>query len=148
MFRIELKARGSSRSASADHGMALKGAVRTPHFWIIGVAFLLFSTSISGFIPSYIPMLTDGGMTREAAAAMAAFIGISVILGRFIIGFLLDYLPPARLSAMLMVLPAIGCLVWGLGVAGSSGISPCSTIAARWRRCTTSCCADPPEGLG
>ncbi len=111
----------AASQASATDGMSLGEAMRTPHFWIIGVAFLLFSTSISGFIPSFIPMLTDGGMTRESAAAMAGFIGISVILGRLITGFLLDYLPPAILSTMLMVLPGLGCLLWGLGAAGPSG---------------------------
>jgi MFS family permease len=113
-------------SASEDRGLVLGEAIRTPHFWIIAISFLLFSTSISGFISSYIPMLTDSGLTREAAASMAGVIGISVILGRVITGFLLDHFPPSVLSALVMVFPAIGCLLWGIGASGMS----VATVAA------------------
>jgi OFA family oxalate/formate antiporter-like MFS transporter len=102
-------------------GMTLGAAIRTPHFWIIALSFLLFSTSISGFISSYIPMLTDSGLTRETAASMAGVIGISVIFGRIATGFLLDHFPASILSALLMALPAMGCFIWGTGLAGSAG---------------------------
>ena len=108
-------------SVEAEDGMDLRAAIQTPHFWIIGLAFLLFSTSISGYISNYIPMLTDAGLTRESAASMAGFIGISVISGRVITGYLLDYVAPSILAAGLMALPAIGCFLWGAGVLGLSG---------------------------
>lgn len=99
-------------------GLNLSNSARTSHFWLIGISFLLFSTSISGFISSYIPMLTDAGVTREAAASMAGVIGLSVILGRVVTGYLLDHFPAPILAVLLMALPAIGCLLWGLGVGG------------------------------
>lgn len=102
-------------------GLDLAGALKTPQFWIIAFSYLLFSTSISGFIASYIPMLTDGGMTREAAASMAGAIGISVLVGRLLAGFLLDHVRASILSTGFMALPAIGCLLWGTGVSGSGG---------------------------
>jgi len=113
----------SVSAASKEEGMDLRAAARTPHFWIIGFSFLLFSTGISGFISSYIPMLTDTGLTRGTAASMAGAIGLSVILGRVVTGFLLDYFPAPILAALLMVLPAIGCLLWGLGVTGLAAAS-------------------------
>lgn len=107
--------------ANANEGMNLREALRTPQFWIIAFSFLFFSTSISGFIASYIPMLTDSGLTREAAASMAGVIGVSVLIGRIVTGFLLDHVRAAVLSTVIMSLPALGCLSWGLGVAGPSG---------------------------
>ncbi len=104
-----------------NDGMKLRSAVQTSHFWIIGLSFLFFSTSISGYIASYIPMLTDAGLTRESAASMAGFIGISVILGRAITGFLLDHFPASILSALVMTLPGIGCFLWGIGITGLPG---------------------------
>lgn len=104
-----------------DAGMDLSTALKTSQFWIIAFSFLFFSTSISGFIASFIPMLTDGGLTRADAASMAGFIGISVIAGRVITGVLLDHIRASILSTVVMALPAIGCLFWGLGVAGPSG---------------------------
>jgi OFA family oxalate/formate antiporter-like MFS transporter len=104
-----------------DDGMDLRAAIQTLRFWIIGLSFFLFSTSISGYIASYIPMLTDVGLTRESAASMAGFVGISVILGRVVVGFLLDHLRASILSALVMTLPAIGCFLWGIGATGSAG---------------------------
>ena len=119
-------ASAAANAESTHAGLDLSAAMRTPHFWIIGVSFLLFSTSISGFISSYIPMLTDTGLSRETAASMAGVIGISVILGRVVTGFLLDHFPAAILATLLMALPAIGCLLWALGVTGL----PAATVAA------------------
>lgn len=106
---------------NSDAGMDLNSALSTSGFWIIGLSFLLFSTGISGFIASYIPMLTDQGLTRGEAASMAGSIGISVLLGRLVMGILLDHFRASFLSAGIMLLPALGCFLWGTGVAGSSG---------------------------
>jgi MFS family permease len=111
----------SAQAVEATEGMDLASALKTPQFWIIAFSYLLFSTSISGFIASYIPMLTDGGLTREAAASMAGFIGISVLGGRVLAGFLLDHLRASLLSMAFMALPALGCLLWGSGVSAVSG---------------------------
>ena len=110
-------------SDSADNpmaGMDLSAALKTSQFWIIGFSFLFFSTSISGFIASFIPMLTDGGLTRAEAASMAGSIGLAVLTGRVVTGFLLDHVRASILSTVVMALPAVGCLLWGIGVAGPS----------------------------
>lgn len=102
-------------------GIDLRAALKTLPFWIIAFSFLFFSTSISGFIASYIPMLTDTGLSRAQAASYAGFIGISVLTGRIIAGYLLDHVPAALLSVVIMALPAIGCTLWAMGVGGQSG---------------------------
>ena len=101
-------------------GMTLQEAAETAPFWIIAVTFLLFSTVISGFIASYIPMLTDGGLTPGAAAAQAGVIGIAVIAGRVGIGLVLDYIRAPIIAAAMMSLPAAGCLIWAFGAGGES----------------------------
>lgn len=111
----------TSEDPSSQQGVDLSTAARTGTFWILGLSFLLFSTSISGYIASYIPMLTDAEFSREAAATMAGFIGISVIMGRLIIGYLLDHFPAHFLSAAVMSLPAIGCFLWAVGATDSLG---------------------------
>jgi MFS family permease len=102
----------ASRTArTAAEGVDLPAALRTRQFWIIAVTFLCFSTGISGFIASFIPLLTDRGFTPQAAASAAGIIGIAVIIGRFAIGFLLDHVRAPLLAAVVMSLPAIGCIV-------------------------------------
>ncbi len=105
---------------NATTGKTLREAAETAPFWIIAIAFLLFSTIISGFIANYIPMLTDGGLTPGAAAAQAGVIGIAVITGRVGIGLVLDYIRAPLISAAMMSLPAAGCLIWALGAGGES----------------------------
>lgn len=101
-------------------GLDFPAAMRTAQFWIIAFSFLFFSTSISGFIASFIPMLTDEGVSRGEAASMAGAIGISVLLGRFLIGILLDHVRASTLSMVVMMFPALGCLLWGLDTLGPS----------------------------
>lgn len=122
------RTKGTSSAQSTDAGgsqseagLDLSAALKTAPFWIIAFSFLFFSTSISGFIASYIPMLTDTGLTRAEAASYAGFIGISVLTGRIIAGYLLDHVPAALLSLVVMALPAIGCTLWAMGVGGPSG---------------------------
>ncbi len=119
--RAEPQANPVETNDDPEAGMNLRSALKTVQFWIIGFSFLFFSTSISGFIASYIPMLTDSGLTRAEAASLAGFIGISVILGRVVTGFLLDHVRAAVLSTMVMTLPAIGCFLWGIGITGQAG---------------------------
>lgn len=101
-------------------GATLAEAARTPQFWIIGVSFLFFSTLISGYIANYIPMLTDAGFSPAEAAARAGLIGIAIIAGRIATGLLLDHLRATVLSAVVMSLPAAGCLAWAFGIGGDA----------------------------
>ncbi len=111
----------ADRDDPDNTGIDLRAALKMLPFWIIAFSFLFFSTSISGFIASYIPILTDTGLSRAQAASYAGFIGISVLTGRIIAGYLLDHVPAALLSVVIMALPAIGCALWAMGVGGPSG---------------------------
>jgi len=118
--RENAPASATASSNGALIGMTLRESAATRPFWIIAVSFLLFSTVISGFIASYIPMLTDGGLTPAAAAAQAGTIGIAIIAGRVGIGLVLDYLRAPIVAAVVMSLPAIGCLIWATAPGGAS----------------------------
>ncbi len=48
-------------------------------------------------------------------------IGISVLIGRVVTGFLLDHVRASVLSTVVMALPAIGCFLWGAGYTGPNG---------------------------
>ena len=108
-------------AAQAQTGMTLAEARATKPFWIIAVAFLLFSTVISGFIANYIPMMTDAGFSPAAAAGRAGLIGLAVIAGRVVAGLVLDQVRAPFVATVVMILPAFGCLAWGLGLSGEMG---------------------------
>lgn len=114
----------STNGVSSDQtrdGMTLAEALGTTPFWIIAISFLIFSTVISGFIANFIPMLTDTGLSPADAAARAGLIGLAVITGRIVTGLVLDHVRAPIVSTTIMFLPAIGSLIWGLGLSDDGG---------------------------
>lgn len=96
-------------------GLTLKEALKTATFWKVGMIFLLVSVAILGLIPSFIPLLQDAGMTPAEAGGYAGILGLSVVSGRIITGFLIDRIFAPRVVIVLFSLVASGCLALGLG---------------------------------
>jgi MFS family permease len=84
-----------------------------------------FSLISTAFITSAIPMLTSGGVTRDVAAAIAATMGITGVIGRLSSGFLIDRLEPRFVSAAAMMLPILAAILLLL----APGSAPVATVA-------------------
>jgi MFS family permease len=80
------------------YGVTLREATRDPRFYILLITILLFGLPISSTILNLVPMLQDLGADPGRAAAIAAILGITILLGRLLIGLLLDRIR-ARLHA-------------------------------------------------
>lgn len=65
-------------------------ALRSRDFWLMLVAFVCVSMVFHGMAVHLIPLLTDRGISASAASLAILVIGISMIIGRFITGILLD----------------------------------------------------------
>ncbi|MFK7906923.1 MAG: MFS transporter [Chitinophagales bacterium] len=96
-------------------GLNLKSAIKTSLFWKIGLVFFLISVSIIGLIPSFIPLLQDAGFSASEAGSHAAILGLSVMLGRLLTGFLIDRFFAPYITAIVFLFVASGCLALGLG---------------------------------
>lgn len=96
-------------------GLTLKEAIITSTFWKVALLFLLISIAIIGLIPSFIPLLQDAGMTPTEAGGYAAILGISVMIGRLLTGFLVDHFFAPYVIAIVFAFVASGCLALGLG---------------------------------
>ncbi len=92
-------------------GITLQEALRGRRFWTIGVAFLIISVGIGGTIPNLIPLLHDGGMDLATAASVAGTVGLSVIAGRIVAGYLIDILWAPAVAFVVFAMPAASCLV-------------------------------------
>lgn len=95
-------------------GNNLKALVE-PHFFRIAAVFLFCSVGVFGTIVHVVPMLTDLGLSPSRAAGLASILGVAVIAGRIVTGFLLDVFDAARLSATLFALSATGMLLLAIG---------------------------------
>jgi MFS family permease len=103
------KALGGGMSDS--HGVTIGEALRNYRFWVIGIAFFLVSAGVAGIVTSLVPLLTDRGFDASAAAGYASIVGLSVVAGRLIGGYLLDHFWGPGVGAVLMALPALSCLI-------------------------------------
>jgi MFS transporter, OFA family, oxalate/formate antiporter len=96
---------------TAAHGVSFGEAIRNYRFWIIFVSFFFISLGVSGVIANLIPLLGEKGFDRATAAGYASLIGISVVAGRIVVGFLLDRFWGPGIAFVLLALPAISCLI-------------------------------------
>ena len=94
-----------TNEAIEQQAHSFKRAVKGYHFWAIGIALILAAAAISGLITNSVPMLTDQGKTLQQAAKYAGLIGLSVISGRLVVGFLVDYFWAPLVAALFLSAP-------------------------------------------
>jgi len=99
-----------ARAAEGDSGTG------TLLFWRLLGTFVLLAVGVGGFTFHMVPLLTDAGVSLTRAAEVQSLIGISVLAGRVGSGFLMDRFFAPRISALIMVLAALG--VMGLAALG------------------------------
>lgn len=99
---------------------------RDPIFWRLLITFGVMSLAFTGLLPHLVPMLTDGGLNPASAAGWASVLGISVIVSRVVIGWLLDVVTPTVVAAAVCFICAAGVLVVAYG---GVAMAPVAAIA-------------------
>jgi MFS family permease len=90
-------------------------------FWLLAASFAMMSLSFAGFLPHFVPMLTDGGLSPVTAGTIAAEIGLAVIASRLVIGFLMDRLFAPRIAIAMSLIAASGFIILVVnGIAAAS----------------------------
>jgi MFS family permease len=111
LFRDAQAAARRTTAAAPRDGATLAQAVRQWRFWVLLAAVFLASQGIGGTIPSLIPILTDKGFTAAQAAGVLGWIGLAVVLGRALAGYVLDKVWPPAAAAAFMLLPIFTLLL-------------------------------------
>lgn len=109
-------------------------------FWIITMILFVSSTSMNGAITHLSALLTDRGITPSDAALCASVLGGSSLLGRIVVGWLLDRFFGPRVALAVNAITAVGifllarasrfpagCLAAafiGIGAGGEAAITP------------------------
>ncbi|MFK7951253.1 MAG: MFS transporter [Ekhidna sp.] len=96
-------------------GFSLKEAAKTVQFWKLALVFFLIAVAIIGLIPSFIPLLQDAGLSDSEAGGYAGILGLSVMLGRLLTGFLIDRFFAPYITAIIFSFVSTGCLALGVG---------------------------------
>jgi predicted MFS family arabinose efflux permease len=88
-----------------------RGALRTTVFWTIGIAFAAVGIAVSALVVHMIPLLRDAGMSSLDAARTTSIIGIGVLGGRLLIGYVIDRFFAPYIAALMFSATALGCLL-------------------------------------
>ncbi len=96
-------------------GMNFARTLRDWRFWVIAVAFVPISFAVGGPIPHMENILLTHGFGTAAVAALVPFIGLSVIGGRVIGGWLIDRVWAPGVAFGLLSFPALSCWLLAQG---------------------------------
>ena len=99
---------GSSKTLT---GSTVGEAMRNYRFWILSLSILLGYLAISGILTNLVPALVDREIEAQAAAAFAGAVGITMIPGRVLVGFIVDRVWAPAVATVVLLLPAFACLV-------------------------------------
>jgi MFS family permease len=124
----------------AHSGMTWQQGLRSFTFWIITAILFVSSISMNGAITHLSALLTDRGLTTGNAALCASALGGSSLLGRIVVGWLLDRFFGPRVALAINLITALGvvllarassfpagCLaaaLIGIGAGGEAAITP------------------------
>ena len=128
-------------SAPVPHpGMTWQHGLRSSAVWIVTAILFVSSISMNGAITHLSALLTDRGLTPRNAALCASILGGSSLLGRIVVGWLLDRFFGPRVALVINLVTALGifllaratgfsagCLaaaLIGVGAGGEAAITP------------------------
>lgn len=103
--------RTGAQSSASETDPDLPTAMRSYRFWVIALGFFAVSMGIGGSIPNLVPLMTDAGIARADAAALVGGLGLSVIGGRLLAGWLIDRLWAPGVAAVMLAVPAVSALL-------------------------------------
>jgi len=121
---IDITDRGIEYASSfQETEFTYRQAIRTRAFWMISVAYGIFTLVFAGFTIHIIPFLTDIGLNTTVASGMMGMMVFFTIPSRFLGGIVADRIRKGRLQFLLaggFVLLAIGISIFLLSQSMSS----------------------------
>jgi len=129
------------QTAPLEHsGKTWQQGIRSFTFWIIVIVLFVSSISMNGAITQLSALLTDRGISSKDAALCASMLGGSSLLGRIVVGWLLDRFFAARVALLVNITTAAGIFLLarangflagglaaaliGIGAGGEAAITP------------------------
>lgn len=95
-------------------GLRLAQALRSWRFWVCNLSMTLVVSCVVGLVTNIVPMLQDRGLTAIAAGQVFSTFGISLILGRLLVGYLIDRLWAPGVAALALLMPAFACVIFAV----------------------------------
>jgi sugar phosphate permease len=93
-------AQGLRAQADFDNSLTRREALRSPQFYLIVIAFALFTVSIGVLLIQTIPFMTDNGYSRSTASLMITVISIPALLSKPLWGVFIDKADVRKLCSL------------------------------------------------
>jgi MFS family permease len=104
----------ASSPVRALTGLTFREGLHSAKFWRCNIALTLVVSAILGIVTNGVPMLRDRGMSALEAGQIFSSFGLSLILGRVAVGYLVDRLWAPGVAAVALAMPALGCVLFAL----------------------------------
>jgi len=92
-------------------GRTVREAFTDRRFWYIAAVIFLVAAATNGTIAHAIPLLTDRGISTQVATSVLAVIGIALIAGRLLAGYLLDRVFAPYIAFAFFAIPIVGIAI-------------------------------------
>jgi MFS family permease len=109
-------------------GVPFNVAIRTWVFWACNLALILSVSLIVGMITTIVPYLQDKGVASVTASQIFSSFGVSIIVSRLLVGYLLDRFQPNLVAAACLFIPAVGCVLFMVSGPTATGSLLLATI--------------------
>ncbi len=110
--------KASAARLEVTPGLRLGQALKSWRYWILAFAFVCVSFGVGGPIPNMENILKVAGFERDNIVSLVALIGLSVIAGRIVGGWLIDRFWAPGIAFVMLSLPALSC--WLMADGGMS----------------------------
>jgi MFS family permease len=100
----------SGRGEAAE-GLTWQQALGTLSFWLLALGVIALSLSENGTLAHLAPMLNDHGLRPEQIAFTASLLGIASVTGRFVLGWLLDFVNGSQIAVASLIAAGAGMLL-------------------------------------
>jgi MFS family permease len=125
IFFFHVRGRSAQARASARvelppdlPGLTFQEAIRTRPFQKLCIASLFVSMSLAGATVHFVPIVTMGGLSREAAAGVLSLLGVASAFGKLGTGWLFDRVDARGVAGLCMALPAVPLVLLGVTSGG------------------------------
>lgn len=99
-------------SPASRTGLLLAQALRSWRFWVCNLSMTLVVSCVVGLVTNIVPLLQDRGLSAIEAGQVFSTFGISLILGRLLVGYLIDRLWAPGVAALALLMPTFACLIF------------------------------------
>lgn len=95
----------------APSGVTFSDGMRSLKFWLLAIALSIVVACVLSMMSFCIPLFRDKGFSAAEASKIFGIAGVALIVGRIIVGYLLDWFWAPAIGAVVFVCPAVAAVM-------------------------------------